>query len=681
MKKNLFLLVGLALAFLAGPARAGSSAGVPPWVYTGTPTNGQAWVYNSATGLWTNGSVSGVGTVTSIAPTDATLTFSVNPIVASGTIGLNLGNANTWTAAQTFPASGIILLGSSTGRTTFASANASASNYTATFPAATITVAGINLAQTWTATQTFGASGIQLLGSSTGYTTFASANAGASNYTITVPAITDTLVALTATQTLTNKTLTSPSMTTPTISSGAITISAFSTAGIVTNNSSGVLASLSNASSVSATLVGILGSGTPSSTTVLYGDGTWKTVSAGVTTTGSPLNTYLTYFTAAGTISGDAGLVVASDVLTNTQALAANTVGDGIVLANTTAATSANQRYSPSLHLTGQGWKTTATAASQTVDWIAEARPVQGAANPTATLSFSWQVNAGGYKQQVVFQNDTTAAQQQGIYLYDNGAYNNGRYTFIGRYQDHALITSSSGVVNINTNGATLQVGNNAHEINFTGDTLLSFDDAATTIATFNQRLTKIFLTGSGGLNLATGTTSGGGATITAIGTNTSESLVLTPLGNGGTGQTFTNAKTLFVANNYNSMISFQTGAGGWELGCASTTGAGYPLATTNTVTAYYMYIASSSGSGRGTIIGETGGSSIAEFAGSSNSYATWLRGPLTAASITTGAPNGGTAGAWKTGIAVTTTALTPSTTTYIQLDVGGTLYKMATYN
>src|ERR1035441_95495 len=72
--------------------------------------------------------------------------------------------------------------------------------------------------------------------------------------------------------------------------------------------------------------------------------------------------------------------------LTNTQALAANTSGDGLVLTNTTAATSANQRFSPRLHLTGQGWKTTATAASQAVDWIIETQPIQGAANPTGNL-------------------------------------------------------------------------------------------------------------------------------------------------------------------------------------------------------------------------------------------------------------------------------------------------------
>lgn len=43
----------------------------------------------------------GTGTITSIAPADATLTFTPNPIVATGTIGINLSNANIWLAQQT----------------------------------------------------------------------------------------------------------------------------------------------------------------------------------------------------------------------------------------------------------------------------------------------------------------------------------------------------------------------------------------------------------------------------------------------------------------------------------------------------------------------------------------------------------------------------------------------------
>lgn len=49
----------------------------------------------------------------------------------------------------------------------------------------------------------------------------------------------------------------------------------------------------------------------------------------------------------------------------------------------------------------------------------------------------------------------------------------------------------------------------------------------------------------------------------------------------------------------------------------------------------------------------------------------------FTGGAITTGTPNGGTAGAWKHGIRVAATVAL-DTTQYIQLDVGGTLYKLA---
>jgi hypothetical protein len=71
-------------------------------------------------------------------------------------VGISPGSANTWTAAQTFDNSDIILLGSSTGGTTFESANTSATNYTLTFPAVTDTLAVLGTAQTFTAAQTIG---------------------------------------------------------------------------------------------------------------------------------------------------------------------------------------------------------------------------------------------------------------------------------------------------------------------------------------------------------------------------------------------------------------------------------------------------------------------------------------------------------------------------------------------
>lgn len=76
-------------------------------------------------------------------------------IVIAGAGGdMLLGTAQTVTADKTFNPSTLKIAGSSTGVTSIASANASATNYTATFPAASITVARSDAAQTFTGVQT-----------------------------------------------------------------------------------------------------------------------------------------------------------------------------------------------------------------------------------------------------------------------------------------------------------------------------------------------------------------------------------------------------------------------------------------------------------------------------------------------------------------------------------------------
>lgn len=69
----------------------------------------------------------------------------------------------------------------------------------------------------------------------------------------------------------------------------------------------------------------------------------------------------------------------------------------GLQLTNTTPAAAGAQQYSPSIRLTGQGWKTTATAASQAVEFRAYVVPVQGSANPSAYLSFDYSINGGAF--------------------------------------------------------------------------------------------------------------------------------------------------------------------------------------------------------------------------------------------------------------------------------------------
>jgi hypothetical protein len=113
------------------------------------------------------------------------------------------------------------------------------------------------------------------------------------------------------------------------------------------------------------------------------------------TVTSTGLNSMAIGATTAST--GAFTTVAASGAITDTRAPAANTSIDGVTLTDTTVASSGNQQYSPRVHFTGQGWKTTATAASQSVDMIEELQPMQGAANPSGNLVWSSSINGGAY--------------------------------------------------------------------------------------------------------------------------------------------------------------------------------------------------------------------------------------------------------------------------------------------
>lgn len=97
-------------------------------------------------------------------------------------------------------------------------------------------------------------------------------------------------------------------------------------------------------------------------------------------------------WTSSETHTGSGGLGVTYNISSGSHTITQNSIGttisSGVVLVNTTAAAAAAQQVSPSLELSGNGWKTNATAASQTVKWDVYTLPVQGSANATADLRF-----------------------------------------------------------------------------------------------------------------------------------------------------------------------------------------------------------------------------------------------------------------------------------------------------
>lgn len=105
------------------------------------------------------------------------------------------------------------------------------------------------------------------------------------------------------------------------------------------------------------------------------------------------------------TLSGygitDAATLASANIFTAAQTIKRDGIGststDALLLRNTTAAAAGAQQYSPRSVWEGQGWKTNATAASQAVAFMAETRPVQGAANPTGTWALAASINGGAY--------------------------------------------------------------------------------------------------------------------------------------------------------------------------------------------------------------------------------------------------------------------------------------------
>lgn len=119
---------------------------------------------------------------------------------------------------------------------------------------------------TWTAVQTFTNSDFCLLGSSTGCTTFTSANSSATNYTLTFPAVTDTVVTLAATQTLTGKSIAASEVNSGTLAAAQMP----ALTGDVT----------SSAGTVATTVVKVNGASVPTSASLLGTNSSGQLISA-----------------------------------------------------------------------------------------------------------------------------------------------------------------------------------------------------------------------------------------------------------------------------------------------------------------------------------------------------------------------------------------------------------------
>lgn len=159
-------------------------------------------------------------------------------------------------------------------------------------------------------------------------------------------------------------------------------------------------------------------------------------------------------------------------------------------LVNSTAAAAGAQQVSPAFVLQGNGWKTNATAASQTVAFQQHVLPIQGAANPTGALLFSSNINGAGASELVRIESSaqiswgtgnngcmTGALGAAGILI---GRYDTGNPTTLNGYTAYIGNYNSPGI-NIQSTGA-YSFASGANNLYSDRDTLLKRGGAAATL-------------------------------------------------------------------------------------------------------------------------------------------------------------------------------------------------------
>lgn len=93
-------------------------------------------------------------------------------------------------------------------------------------------------------------------------------------------------------------------------------------------------------------------------------------------------------------IAGGGG---AASIPLNLTTTTGATTTEAILLGATNQATAGAQVFSPSLHFQGSGWKTNATAAAQSCDWVVEVQPVEGTTAPDNRLAYRQSINGAAY--------------------------------------------------------------------------------------------------------------------------------------------------------------------------------------------------------------------------------------------------------------------------------------------
>lgn len=257
----------------------------------------------------------------------------------------------------------------------------------------------------------------------------------------------------------------------------------------------------------------------------------------------------------------------ASPGLTGVVTITNNNVGavstDAVLLTNGTAAIVNGQQWSGRVHWVAQGWKTNATAGSQTCDWVAEVQPIQGAAHPTNSLVFSYQVpyttTGAGYLPGFAFEYGANGPViKLANYL--------GTYGGLGSIGDDGaatMVVAAAGGMNITATGSGIAVSASAGGGTSVGQAIstggvsstLRVSPAAHTALTASSQYTTFsvgsanFTWATGGTVVSQGDTVFNNSTYISAGATTftnAATVVITGAPVAGAGTTFTNGPYSF---------------------------------------------------------------------------------------------------------------------------------------
>ena len=120
-------------------------------------------------------------------------------------------------------------------------------------------------------------------------------------------------------------------------------------------------------------------------------------------TSGSGTTNQVAYWGAPSVVAGDNGLTYNTSILTITNDALGSNASDtkGFALVNTTDATSLLNQVSPAIKLKGNGWKTNATAGSQSVAGRIYLNVLTGTANPQGAIRLQTALNGGSFSNHV----------------------------------------------------------------------------------------------------------------------------------------------------------------------------------------------------------------------------------------------------------------------------------------